>query len=596
MTQNEKIPLGSYLWHRISQLGISSIFGVPGDFNLTLLDHIYSTPNLSWIGNTNELNAAYAADGYARVKQGAGCVVTTHGVGELSALNAIAGSMTEQVKVVHVVGQTSTRMQEGRMMIHHSVGFGPDHSVFQKASQAFRVAAADLKSEEGAPEEIDRVLRECFVKSGPVYIFVPIDLVDRPVPAKRLETPLDLEPEFDQGNVDEAAKAVLDVVYASKSPGLFVDCLVQRRNAVAEARELVDKLGVLVYTSNMGKGIIDETNPHYLGLYNGVASAPGVESAFETHDVVVTLGNLPSDTNSGGFTRKVAPEKGIYINTDDVQLFGKKSFEKAPIKYVLQSILKQLDTSKLPKPTKPTLPTPDLEDDADSKAITQSWIWTYLAENFFQPHDVLFGETGTAAFGIPDVTFPKKIDWITQTYFGSIGYCTPAAFGAETALVELDETKKRERGRTVLVTGDGSIMLTIQEVGNMIKHRLTPIILLINNAGYTIERVIHGAHQSYNDIVPFDYSHMLPFFNMPPEEAKKNFHRCETKVQLEEVLRKESVRSPKAVQVVEIVMDKLDVPWRLSTQVGTRGEQAIKEMKEAGFKVREMKKSEAYWQ
>lgn len=104
----------------------------------------------------------------------------------------------------------------------------------------------------------------------------------------------------------------------------------------------------------------------------------------------------------------------------------------------------------------------------------------------------------------------------------------------------------------------------------MIKQGLAPIILLINNAGYTIERVIHGAHQTYNDIAPFDYSHMLSFFNMPAEEAKKNFHRCETKTELEEVLELDSVRQPKAVQVVEIVMNKLDVPWRLSAQIATR--------------------------
>jgi TPP-dependent 2-oxoacid decarboxylase len=114
------IPLGRYMWERIKQVGVSSIFGVPGDFNLTLLDHIYHVQGLSWVGNTNELNAAYAADGYARVKNGAGCVVTTHGVGELSALNAIAGAMAEHVKVIHVVGQTSRAMQAGRVMIHHT--------------------------------------------------------------------------------------------------------------------------------------------------------------------------------------------------------------------------------------------------------------------------------------------------------------------------------------------------------------------------------------------------------------------------------------------------------------------------------------------
>ncbi|SMY23743.1 unnamed protein product [Zymoseptoria tritici ST99CH_1A5] len=589
----QTVPLGRYLWERIKQLGIKSVFGVPGDFNLTLLDHIYDVEGLEWVGNTNELNAAYAADGYARVKQGAGCVVTTHGVGELSALNAIAGAMTEQVKVIHVVGQTSLTMQKNKMMIHHSIGSSPDHQVFNKASMGFRVAAAELQSEVDATKKIDETLRQCFVKSGPVYVFVPIDLVDKQVPSKALETPIDLEPEFDPQVVEEATKAILDVVYASKHPSVFVDCLVQRHNAIKEATELVDKLGVLVYTSNMGKGIIDETHPNYLGVYNGQISGPGVESAFEASDTVLVLGNLPSDTNSGGFTRKIKTQ-AIYINEFDVSIQGGKTWT-APLKAVLASLVKTVQTDKVPKITKPKLPEAPLEEDHDSKSITQSWIWNYLADTYFRKHDVIFGETGTAAFGIPDTTFPAGINWITQTYYGSIGYCTPAALGADVALSEL-ASQSRPRGRTLLVTGDGSLMLTVQEVGNMVKLGLKPVILLINNSGYTIERVIHGAHQSYNDIVPFDYKHMLPFFNMSPEQAAANFHRCTTKVGLEEILKKDSVRNPQAVQVVEIVMDKLDVPWRLSMQIATRGEDAVQEMEGAGFRVRnKLEKQEAFW-
>jgi pyruvate decarboxylase len=254
-----------------------------------------------------------------------------------------------------------------------------------------------------------------------------------------------------------------------------------------------------------------------------------------------------------------------------------------------------VQTDKVPKVSKPKLPEIPLEEDHESKAITQSWIWNYLADNYYQKNDVVFGETGTAAFGIPDSTFPAGINWHTQTYYGSIGYCTPAALGADVALAELATSQGQPRGRTLLVTGDGSLMLTVQEVGNMIKLGLKPVILLINNAGYTIERVIHGAHQSYNDIVPFDYSKMLPFFNMPAEEAAKNFHRCTTKAELEEVLKLDSVRNPQAVQVVEIVMDALDVPWRLSMQVATRGPETVKEMEEAGFRVRKLEKQEAFW-
>lgn len=182
-------------------------------------------------------------------------------------------------------------------------------------------------------------------------------------------------------------------------------------------------------------------------------------------------------------------------------------------------------------------------------------------------------------------------------YYGSIGWATPAALGADLSLADLATTHQHPRGRTLLCTGDGSLMLTVQEIGNMLKTPgVQPVIFLINNAGYTIERVIHGARCSYNDIVPFNYEFMLPFLgNAKKEEVEGQFHRASTKVELEEILAKESVQKPQGVQVVEIVMDMLDVPWRLASQVATRGPEAVREMKEAGFKVRELQKSSDFW-
>lgn len=177
--------------------------------------------------------------------------------------------------------------------------------------------------------------------------------------------------------------------------------------------------------------------------------------------------------------------------------------------------------------------------------------------------------------------------WITQTYYGSIGYATPAALGSELALDDISHKNGNKRGRTVLVTGDGSLQLTVQELGTMISNNTRPIILLINNAGYTIERVIHGAKQQYNDISPWNYSHALRLFGMNEDDAQRSFHRATTKAELNDIFAKEEVRNPKSVVLIEIVMEPLDAPWRLIEQVATRGPDSIKKMKEAGFKFRE---------
>jgi pyruvate decarboxylase len=128
-----------------------------------LLDYIYEVPSLEFLGNSNELNAAYAADGYARVKEGVpGCFVTTHGVGEMSAINGVLGSLSERVGVIHVVGQTSKILQENHMMIHHSIGNsegggkeGPDHQMYNKMSKHARIAEAECWDTESSPGKID---------------------------------------------------------------------------------------------------------------------------------------------------------------------------------------------------------------------------------------------------------------------------------------------------------------------------------------------------------------------------------------------------------------------------------------------------------
>ncbi|GAB7346419.1 hypothetical protein MBLNU457_5116t1 [Dothideomycetes sp. NU457] len=581
------IPLGQYLWTRIRDVGINTVMGLPGDFQLNLLDYINDIPNLRFVGNGNELNAAYAADGYSRVKHVPGCIVTTHGVGELSALNGIAGSMTEQVKIIHVVGQTKRSMQRNHEMIHHSIGFRPDHQVFNKASQSFRVAAAELQDVHSAPHEIDRVIRACFVQSGPVYIFIPLDMVSERVPAELLKTPINLSPPRDVGTeqtMDAAATAIVDTISRARNPVVLVDGLIHRHNAIDELRQLVGKLRFPIYCTSIGKGIISETNPLNVGVYNGAASGPGIASTFETNDLVLLFGHLPADTNTAGFTQKIVPGKTINFKPDEVDVPGRKPFSRIYYKDFLPYLTHRISVNRMPKVEIPSCPRYTLDAEPQSQKITAAWFWPYFSD-FLRPRDVVFGETGTSMFGIQDCLFPEDVSYQSQTYYGSIGWATPAAFGTEMALqdIALSNTSNSPR-RTVLVTGDGSLQLTIQEIGSMIHHKTKPIIIIINNAGYTIERAIHGAKESYNDIVPYNFSFALRLFGMSEAAAKAHFFRVSTRQEVEEVLANDDLRQPDMPFIIEVLMDAVDAPWRMLQAIALRGPETVKDMVDGGFK------------
>lgn len=125
--------LGRHLARRLVEIGCSDVFSVPGDFNLILLDHLLAEPGLNNIGCCNEINAGYAADGYARWK-GVGAVVVTFTVGGLSVINSIAGAYSENLPVICIVGGPNSNDYGTNRILHHTIGipdFTQEYRCFQ---------------------------------------------------------------------------------------------------------------------------------------------------------------------------------------------------------------------------------------------------------------------------------------------------------------------------------------------------------------------------------------------------------------------------------------------------------------------------------
>ncbi|OCL06706.1 DHS-like NAD/FAD-binding domain-containing protein [Glonium stellatum] len=283
-------------------------------------------------------------------------------------------------------------------MIHHSIGQTPDHQVYNMSSRLLRAAAAELWDVKTAPYEIDRVIRECFIQSCPVYIFMPLYLAMEEVPAGLLDTRIDISLPVDPGAQDAAVGAIKQAVSNAQNPSVLIDALVHRHNAVQETLKLIDKLQIPFYVANCGKSIIDETHPLYVGVYNGKFSSLGVADACESSDTVLVLGYLPSDTNSGGFSRKLPLENCVTINPHNVIVKG-QNYPNIFIKPLLSRLSSILADTPIHEFNIPRLLPPLQPKDFSATHITQSWIWHRLAK-FFQPGDIVIGETGTACFGL----------------------------------------------------------------------------------------------------------------------------------------------------------------------------------------------------
>ena len=242
-------------------------------------------------------------------------LVTTFGVGELSALNAIAGAYSEFVPVVHIVGMPATKAQKSGLLLHHTLGNG-DYNVFVNMSRPISCAVANLQDPATAADEIDHAIRECWLQSRPVYIGLPCDLVTDKVEGARLDTPLDLSyPENPAEQEDYVVDVVLKYLHAAKNPVILVDGCAIRHRAQKETHDLIVKSGLPAFVAPLGKGCVDETLPNYGGVYAGDGSNEGVRDRVESSDLILSIGAIKSDFNTAGFTYRQSELSTISCDT-----------------------------------------------------------------------------------------------------------------------------------------------------------------------------------------------------------------------------------------------------------------------------------------
>lgn len=533
-----RMTIGEFLLRRLREAGIGHIIGVPGDFNLQFLEQISTSTGISFVGTCNELNAAYAADGYARIN-GISALLTTYGVGELSALCGVAGACSEHVPVVCITGAPPLHAMERHWQLHHSLADGN----FENMLNCYRQFTVDqiCLTPANAVSGIDRVLRACLHEKRPVYIQLPSDIsfltVDAPEEALDISWPVG-----DPERLDAACMHILRLLEHACRPAILLDMDADRYRLAPALYALARKRGISYASLSTGKAILNERDPLFMGLYGGDHSLPCVKELIEEADCLITTAPRFIEANSGLFTQKL-PMIGV------VDICGNRTIVEGTVYEAVYpaELLARLEkgVASGPLPVVPSPPTVTEWSPSKDTVITQARLWPRLLQ-FIESGDVLVAEVGTSSIGLTGCRLPSDVTWISSSIWGAIGYSLGALLGTMLA-----DPKRRH----ILVIGDGSFQLTAQELSTILRLGLKPIIFLINNRGYTIERYILGMHSDYNNVANWQYNKLPQVF--VPECDTMTFS-ISTEAELEIALKE--INSKDQAVFVELNLDPFDAP------------------------------------
>ena len=436
--------VASYTLARLAALGIDKVFGVPGDYAFSVNDAVEVLDGLDWVACANELNAAYAADGYARVR-GAAMLSTTYGVGELSAINGVMGSKAHRLPVFHIVGMPSERIQHLKLITHHNLG-DTNYDRYQDISASACCVAAKL-TPDNCIDELERVIREALRKSMPAYIVISevhgsMPVIGKPVKGERLAKIT--RQRSDATELAAAVDAIVTKLAAARNPVATITTLTARYGVADKAVKVVSKANLPVALTSYDKGVIDESLPQYVGLYAaGSSQPPAVRDIVEHADLVLDIGGVMlTELNTALWGAVLDTDRAICIHDNWIRS-GTDVFLNVAISDVLDALIKKAKAR--PRDDSPAYG--ELEMTGSGEDPTASSNFYPRLQRRLQAGDTLVIETGSCMFHLNAMRLPAGVDAQEQGLWGSIGWATPATLGVAMA---------KTKGRTWLVTGQSS--------------------------------------------------------------------------------------------------------------------------------------------
>ncbi|XP_024400201.1 pyruvate decarboxylase 2 isoform X2 [Physcomitrium patens] len=440
--------LGRHLARRLVEIGCNDIFTVPGDFNLVLLDHLISEPGINNIGCCNEINAGYAADGYARWK-GVGCVVVTFTVGGLSVINSIAGAYSENLPVICIVGGPNSNDFGTNRILHHTIGVS-DFSQEARCFQAVTCFQAVINCLDDAHQLVDRAISTCLLESKPVYISVSCNLAGIEHPSFTHSTiPYAIkEQRSNKTSLEAALDAAVKFLNHTVKPVLVGGPKLRLGKAKEAFQELVEASGYAYATMPSAKGQPLESHPHFIGTYWGAVSSPFCLEIVESADAYIFVGPIFNDYSSVGYSLFLKKDHMIVVNPDRVQICGKAEFGCVLMKDFCMELSKRItrNSTSFENYKRIHVPEGTIPSSGAQDPLRVNVLFKHI-QGMLSHDTAVLAETGDSWFNCQKLKLPAGCGYEFQMQYGSIGWSVGALLGYSQALKGIK--------RVIACIGDG---------------------------------------------------------------------------------------------------------------------------------------------
>ncbi|MBB4293199.1 indolepyruvate decarboxylase [Rhizobium leguminosarum] len=530
--------VGQYLVDRLRELGLGHLFSVAGDYSIEWVNSYVEKSDIQVIEEVNELNAGYAADGYARLK-GIGALCVTYSAGSLCATNAIAGSYVEKVPVVLINGapsikKTLTFEQTGYSSHHFISGRETDLQVFEYIT----AAAVRIDSPHLAPMLIDYALTQCITERRPVYIELLEDMVD--LECARPSNALKAAPVIsDEDSLDQSIAQISERLQNAAKPLIWIGVEIDRFGLHDQAERLIRDLKIPYVTELLSKAILSEDDVQFAGVFDGKSSSPYVQSLVKDSDFVLALGAWLTDINDLGWP--IDLDKTAFASWDTVK-YGTIFNAQVSLADLVNGLIdKRLTCKAQSLPAKTARQAPVVNSTGE---ITYQGFYDFIQPQIDR-NTIVGADASLNYFGSLLLEVGARRGFIVQSSYSAIGYIGPAATGVSLA--------KRNQQRLMVFAGDGGFQMTAQCLSTQTRFNLNPIIFVMDNGIYGVEQwladasVFHGDKPFYNSCIlhRWNYSKLAEVFGC-------RGWKVGTYGELREAINgaKENLNSPSIIQVV----------------------------------------------